>query len=87
MAPTEKPTKDLTKVYPVKYRLVKVSNIGYVSILYIVLGLGVGFVLNTFIPPFLEEEAKKKSVFRLTGEVFLHFWLLSILTYGRGPFT
>ena len=68
--------------YPVRYRLFKVLDIGYVSLLYCVMALVIGIPLNCVVPPFNARVVERQSTVSLFFEVILQFWLVYTINYA-----
>jgi hypothetical protein len=62
-------------------RLLKFVDIGYLTIIYFIVGITVAKTIDKFVLPFDKKEEDKKSVFRLSVEVIIFTSLLGILIY------
>ena len=63
------------------YRIAKVLDIGFVSVLYISFAMITSKLYDNFLGKFNKEEADKKSIFRNVLELFGMFWVYGIIIY------
>lgn len=62
-------------------RVIKVIDIGYISIIYLFIGLYLAVFIDKLLGPYNSTENKKKSTIQLIIELILHIWCLATLTY------
>ena len=62
-------------------RSIKIVDIGYISVLYIVMSLACAMTVDKVMGEFDENIEAKKSVWRLTLEFILTIWLYGVLIY------
>jgi hypothetical protein len=62
-------------------RGIKIIDIGFITIIYIVLGIIIAKILDKFFGEFDEEKESKKSIFICILELTLHLWLIAIIIY------
>lgn len=62
-------------------RAIKIFDIGYLTVIYFVLGYGTAGLFDKVLGDFDTNEAKKKSTVRLCAELVLHIWIIGVLTY------
>ena len=63
------------------YRIAKIIDIGYVSMLYIMLAILTSYVFDSFLGKFNKEEEDKKSTVRIIAELLGFFWAYGIIIY------
>lgn len=63
------------------YRVAKILDIGFVSILYIVFAIITSKLYDNFLGEFNKEEADKKGIYRNVLELFGMFWVYGIIIY------
>lgn len=61
--------------------VLKVLDIGYITVLYFTLGYFVSIFVNKIVGPFDEAEAKRKTVSLLFLEVLFHMYIMGLLIY------
>ena len=62
-------------------RSIKIVDIGYISVLYIVMSLACAMTVDKVMGEFDENIEAKKSVWRLTLEFIITIWLYGVLIY------
>ena len=63
------------------YRIAKLIDIGYVSMMYIMLAIITSYAYNSFLGTFNKEEQDKKSTVRIIAELLGIFWVYGIIIY------
>lgn len=61
---------------------VKITDIGYITAVYFLLGFVVGIALNAPFGKFDPAVADNKPATVLAVELILHFWMIGVVTYG-----
>jgi magnesium-transporting ATPase (P-type) len=67
--------------HPILYQLVKMADIGFITILYASIGLFLAKVLEVFDRPLQKESEEKKNTFQILFEFLLMIFFIGILTY------
>ena len=62
-------------------RSIKLFDIGYATIIYILTAIFIISILNKYAGKYNEKEEEKKSTIRLFGDVILRTWIIAILAY------
>ena len=63
------------------YRIAKIIDIGYVSMMYIILAIFLSYEYDRFLGTFNKEEEDKKSTVRIVAELLGIFWVYGIIIY------
>ena len=63
------------------YRIAKIIDIGYVSMIYIMLAILISYEYDKFLGTFNKEEEDKKSTVRIVVELLGIFWVYGIIIY------
>lgn len=71
----------MPKKNTILYRIVKIIDIGYVSMIYITFAIGLSYLYDAFLGKFNKEEEDKKSIPRILLELIAVFWLYGIIIY------
>ena len=64
------------------FRLVKIADIGYITILYAISGLVITKAFDVTTAKLDREENKQKSSLRLFFEIVLYLWIAGIIIYA-----
>ena len=62
-------------------RSIKILDIGYIGIIYFILGISAARLMQSYFKKFDKEKEEKKGFFRHVIEVLLIIWLFSVTTY------
>ena len=62
-------------------RGIKIFDIGYITALYLILGIIFAKVFDKYLGKFDEEEENKKPVWRIILEVILFSWIIGVTIY------
>ena len=62
-------------------RCIKLLDIGYVTVLYFVIGFALAVLTDRILGKFDATEAEKKSTSRVVLELLLHMWVYGLLVY------
>ena len=73
--------KYMPKKNTILYRIVKIIDIGYVSMMYITFAIGLSYLYDTFLGEFNKEVQEKKSTVRILLELIAVFWVYGIIIY------
>jgi hypothetical protein len=68
-------------LHEVTFRLTKIADIGFITVVYFMLGFVIGLAVDGVMGPFDPDEAGRKSVARLLLEMMLHAYLLGVIIY------
>jgi hypothetical protein len=63
------------------YRIAKIIDIGYVSMMYIMLAILMSYLFDRILGKFNKEEEDKKSSVRVIAELLGIFWVYGIIIY------
>jgi len=62
-------------------RSIKILDIGYITVIYFSIGLGMAILVDKVMGKFDVEEAKKKPQWVILLQVLLHLWCYGVLVY------
>ena len=62
-------------------RSIKIFDIGYITTIYLILGIILAKVCDKYFGKFDEETEKKKPLIQSIAELVLHLWLIAIVIY------
>jgi hypothetical protein len=64
-----------------RFRLVKILDIGYVAAIYFLIGIYLSTVMDNYFGKFDKEAAKKEPFWKFTLNCIGHLWLVGIILY------
>lgn len=67
--------------HDVLMRSIKIIDIGYITVIYFLLGFYISVYVDHKLGEFDEQAAKNKSTLRLTVECMVHIYLIGVLVY------
>jgi hypothetical protein len=62
-------------------RLIKILDIGYITVIYFILGLITSRILDKYFGKFNKDEDNKKNIINVGTEIVVIMWVLAILIY------
>lgn len=77
----QNPLPEMTLQKDILLRSIKIIDIGYITIIYFMLGFYLSIWIDSKLGEFDKEKAHSKSLFRLTMECVLHIYLIGVLIY------
>jgi hypothetical protein len=61
--------------------IIKIFDIGYITALYLILGIILAKVFDNYFGKFNEEEENKKPIWRIILEIILYSWVIGVTIY------
>lgn len=62
-------------------RSIKIVDIGYITVIYIVFSIVIATIVDTWMGTFDPKKEEKKGFWQQTGEIILFMWLYGVLIY------
>jgi hypothetical protein len=63
------------------FRTIKVLDLGYITIIYFIMGFSLAIIFDRVMGQFDEDDADKKSTIRIALELILHVWFIGTIGY------
>jgi predicted membrane protein len=63
------------------FRIIKIFDIGYITALYLILGIILAKIFDNYLGKFDEEEEDKKPIWKIILEIILYSWVIGVTIY------